>query len=71
MKKLDEVYMLIKEDQGIWYSPPATSTTECWEKAYQWELILFKELTTQEPYEKFRNRMIKDGWKARKIVISI
>lgn len=69
---IDEVYMLITERngvKGIWYSPPQTNTLDTWKAAYKYECALF-EFAELEPYEKFRSRMTKDGWKARKVKIS-
>ena len=67
-KPLDVVYLLVKEG-GIWYSPPQTSSLACWEAAYQWECSHF-DMITKDTYEKFRNRMRKDGWAARKVAIT-
>lgn len=71
MIKLDEVYLLVKQDQGIWYSPPAPSPLECWHNAWKWETFLFEGMTQYDNYKLFQSRMQKGGWRAKKVTISL
>lgn len=73
MTVLDKVYVLVKGDQGIWYSPPAPDPMECWLNAWRWEEALGLDFLgiTDEGYKDFQARMQKDGWRAKKVSVSL
>lgn len=70
---LDNVYILVKQDRGIWYSPPAPDPMECWLNAWKWEVGLGVDFMydPDEGYKGFQARMQKDGWRAKKVSISL
>lgn len=74
MTILDNVYLLVKNDHGIWYSPPAPDPLECWLNAWKWEQALglaYMGLDDNDKYKDFQARMQKDGWRAKKVSVSL
>lgn len=63
---MDQVYMLVHNEGGIWYSPPGTSAVEAWSKATSWEEL--NHARGFDPYL-WRERMYNEGWRAKKVAI--
>ncbi len=62
----DKIWMIVHDQFGFWYSPPATSAQEAWRNAESWEQFIQGGICIVGWVD--AQKLL--GWRARKVSIT-